>query len=82
MVKVKLHTVYRIVLFLFLFTVVSRGFFELFLEKKTAFLVQVILISFFITVSLLFFKVKLSTKYLSIQALIFVVFFLVPSFHQ
>ena len=74
MVKVKLHIIYKIVFFIFLFTIVSRGFFELFLEKKTAFLVQIIIISFFIITSLLFFKVKLSSKYLSIQALIFVVF--------
>jgi hypothetical protein len=74
MVKVNLHTLYKIVFFFFLFAIVSRGFFELFLEKKTAFLVQVIAISFFITVSLLFFKVKLSAKYLSIQSLIFIVF--------
>jgi hypothetical protein len=74
MFKIKLHTIYKLLLFIFLFTVVGRGFFELFLDKKIAFLAQVLTIILFSFFSLTVFKVKLSAKYLSIQTLIFVVF--------
>ena len=74
MAKIKTNTIYKLLFFIFLFTVVSRGFFELFLEKKVAFLVQVFVISFFIFINLLSFKVKLSAKYFSIQLLFFSTF--------
>ena len=74
MAKIKTNIIYKLFFFIFLFTVVSRGFFELFLEKKVAFLIQVFIISFFIFINLLYFKVKFSAKYFSIQLLFFSAF--------
>lgn len=76
MYKIKLQTIFKFFFSIFLFIVVSRGFFELFFNKKTAFLVQVIGIILFSFFSLIVFKIKLSAKYFSIQFLIFVVFVL------
>jgi len=74
MLKLKLRTIYKIFFFLFLFTVVSRGFYELFLEKKTAFLVQVIVILLFIIFSMIVFKIKLEAKYFTPQMVLFLIF--------
>lgn len=74
MLKIKLHTIFRVFFFFFFFVIVSRGFFELFFEKKTAFLVQVAAIIVFIIFSTTIFKVKLVAKYLSIQTLFLLVF--------
>jgi hypothetical protein len=74
MAKIKTNIIYKLFFFIFLFTVVSRGFFELFLEKKVAFFIQVFIISFFIFINLLYFKVKFSAKYFSIQLLFFSAF--------
>jgi hypothetical protein len=76
MLKIKLHSIYKVFFFLFLFTVVSRGFFELYFDKKIAFLIQVLGILTFIVISLLFFKVKLELKYFSLQLRLFTVFFI------
>jgi len=74
MIKIKSQSIYRFLFFVFLFVIVSRGFFELFLEKKTAFLIQVAVILVFLGLNLSFFRIKLKSKYLLIQFVFFIIF--------
>lgn len=74
MIKIKLNSLYKVLLFSFLFIIVGRGFFELFFEKKTAFLIQVFAILTFIFFGLSFYKLRVNLKYLYLQVLIFLTF--------
>ncbi|HIP33820.1 MAG TPA: hypothetical protein EYG89_03620 [Bacteroidia bacterium] len=71
MSKIKLTTrTFRVFFSLFLLIVLSRGFFQLFLEKKQAFLIQVIVILVFLFFSLVTFKIKLKIKYFYSQIIL------------
>jgi len=74
MIKIKTFKIYKFLFLCFLLICVSRGFFELYFEKKTAFIIQVLTICAFMLISVLIFRIKLSARYFVGQTYFLAVF--------
>ncbi|WP_353661244.1 hypothetical protein [Hydrogenimonas sp. SS33] len=81
---ININKIYNIIIFIFLFIIVSRGLFELIINKKIAFLVQVLAIILFLLFMYINKKIKVHKFYFYINSFylsLFIIIMLLSAFY-